>query len=273
MSMDALSWQTAITRITPNEIRIRGYCLTELMGGVSFAEAVYLLFQGDLPTAEQGKLLEAILLSVIDHGVTPPSTQAARTVTCTGAPLVSAAAAGMLAISEYHGGAVEVAMELFYDTARRWEAREELESIVAAVLDEYKAAKRRLPGYGHRIHTGDPRTGRLLELAHEFGLCGQFVTIAEAYAKALAQTIRKHLPLNVDGAVAALLCELGFPTEVASLIFAIGRLPGLSAHVYEERTRQRPMRAINFTQAEYDGPAARNLYRDSGASSSTPFGV
>lgn len=105
------------------------------------------------------------------------------------------------------------------------------------------------------------------------GLCGQFVTIAEAYAKALAQTIRKHLPLNVDGAIAALLCELGFPTEVASLVFAIGRLPGLSAHVYEERTRQRPMRAINFTQAEYDGPAARNLYRNSGASSATPFSV
>jgi citrate synthase len=259
MSMDALPWQTAITRITPDEIRIRGYPLTELMGRVSFAETVYLLFQGDLPTAEQARLLEVILLSVIDHGVTPPSTQAARTVTCTGAPLVSAVAAGMLAISEYHGGAVEVAMELFYDTARRWEAGEELESIVANVLSEYKAAKRRLPGYGHRIHTDDPRTGRLLDLAHELGLCGQFVTIAEAYAKALVQTIRQHLPLNVDGTIAALLCGLGFPTEVGSLVFVIGRVPGLAAHVYEERTRQRPMRTINFTQAEYDGPAERVL--------------
>jgi citrate synthase len=259
MSMDALSWQTGITRITPNEIRIRGYPLTELMGRVSFAETVYLLLWGDLPTVEQARLLEAILLSVIDHGVTPPSTQAARTVACAGTPLVSAVAAGVLAISEYHGGAVEVAMELFYDTARRWEAGEELESIVATELSEYKAAKRRLPGYGHRIHTDDPRTCRLLELAHELGLCGQFVAIAEAYAKALAQTTRKHLPLNVDGAIAALLCELGFPTEVANLIFIIGRVPGLAAHVYEERTRQRPMRAINFTLAEYDGPAKRAL--------------
>ncbi|HID62300.1 MAG TPA: hypothetical protein EYP49_06115 [Anaerolineae bacterium] len=104
MSVDALPWQTGITRITPNEIQIRGYRLTELIGRVSFAEAVYLLFKGDLPTAEQARLLEAILLSVIDHGVTPPSTQAARTVVCTGAPLVSAVAAGILAISEYHGG-------------------------------------------------------------------------------------------------------------------------------------------------------------------------
>ena len=257
MSIDALPWRTGITRIRPNEIRIRGYSLTELMGRVSFAEAVYLLLWGDLPTAEQAKLLEAILLSVIDHGVTPPSTQAARTVACTGTPLVSAVAAGMLAISEYHGGAVEMAMELFYDTARRWETGEDLESIVAAVLSEYKAAQRRLPGYGHRIHADDPRTRRLLDLAHELGLCGQFVAIAEAYAKALAWTTSKHLPLNVDGAIAALLCELGFPTELANLVFVIGRVPGLAAHVYEERTRQRPMRAINFTQAEYDGPAER----------------
>lgn len=259
MNIEALPWQTNITCIMPNEIRIRGYPLTELIGRVSFAEAVYLLFRGDLPTAKQARLLEAILLSAIDHGVTPPSTQAARIVACTGAPLVSAVAAGILAISEYHGGAVEVAMRLFYDTARRWEAGEELESIVAMVLSEYKVAGQRLPGYGHRIHTDDPRTRRLLELAHDLGLCGQFVTIAEAYAKALAQTVSQHLPLNVDGAIAALLCELGFPTEVANLIFLIGRVPGLAAHVYEERTRQRPMRAINFTQAEYDGPAERAI--------------
>jgi citrate synthase len=259
MSMDALPWQTGITHIAPNEIRIRGYPLTELMGRVSFAEAVYLLFRGDLPTAEQASLLEAILLSVIDHGVTPPSTQSARSVACTGAPLVSAVAAGMLAISEYHGGAVEVAMELFYDTARRWEMGEELKDIVTTVLSEYGAAERRLPGCGHRIHTDDPRTRRLLDLARELGLGRRFVAIAEAYARALAQTTSKHLPLNVDGAIAALLCELGFPTEVASLVFVIGRVPGLAAHVYEERTRQRPMRAINFNQAEYDGPAERVL--------------
>ncbi|HID62299.1 MAG TPA: hypothetical protein EYP49_06110 [Anaerolineae bacterium] len=89
-------------------------------------------------------------------------------------------------------------MELFYDTARQWAVGEELESIVATALDECKAARRRLPGYGHRIHTDDPRAPRLLDLAQELGLCGQFVTIAEAYAKALAQTTGKHLPLNLQ---------------------------------------------------------------------------
>ena len=79
------------------------------------------------------------------------------------------------------------------------------------------------------------------------------------HGQAMGDGKRSREHLNVDGAIAALLCELGFPSEVGSLVFVIGRVPGLAAHVHEERTRQRPMRAINFTQAEYDGPVERAL--------------
>src|SRR5258705_7733867 len=91
-------WDTALTSIAPNAILIRGYPLDELMGRISFAEAVYLLLMGELPTTAIGRMLNAVLISSLDHGVTPPSTLAARNVATSGAPLKDAVAAGLLPV-------------------------------------------------------------------------------------------------------------------------------------------------------------------------------
>src|SRR5450759_3160070 len=80
-------WQSALTEIAPNKILVRGYPLDEMMGRLGFAEAVYLLLMGELPTPAIGRMLNAVLVATIDHGVTPPSTLAARNVATTGAPL------------------------------------------------------------------------------------------------------------------------------------------------------------------------------------------
>ena len=88
----AETWKTAITQIKPNEIRLRGYRIDELMGEVSFAQAIYLALRGELPSPQIGRLIDAMLVSSIDHGVTPPSTQAARLTASTGAPLNAAVA-------------------------------------------------------------------------------------------------------------------------------------------------------------------------------------
>ena len=101
------TWKTAITEIEPNKIKLRGYPLNELMGNRSYADVVYLALRGELPTPKVGKLIDAMLVSSIDHGVTPPSALSAMTVASTGAPLNSAVAAGILAISKFHGGAIE----------------------------------------------------------------------------------------------------------------------------------------------------------------------
>src|ERR1700760_2161795 len=103
-------WQSSVTAIAPNAIRIRGYPVDEMMGRLGFAEAVYLLLMGELPTPAIGRMLNAILVSVIDHGVTPPSTLAARNVAATGAPLKDSVAAGILAFGPYHGGDIETCM-------------------------------------------------------------------------------------------------------------------------------------------------------------------
>src|SRR5882724_4524886 len=103
-------WQSALTAIAPNKILIRGYPLDEMMGRLGFAEAVYLLLMGELPTASIGRMLNAVLVSSIDHGVTPPSTLAARNVATSGAPLKDCVAAGILAFGPHHGGDIESCM-------------------------------------------------------------------------------------------------------------------------------------------------------------------
>src|SRR5712692_10932019 len=103
-------WQSALTEIAPNKILIRGYPVDEMMGRLGFAEAVYLLLMGELPTPSIGKMLNAVLVSSLDHGVTPPSTLAARNVATSGAPLKDCVAAGILGFGPHHGGDIESCM-------------------------------------------------------------------------------------------------------------------------------------------------------------------
>src|SRR3982074_526249 len=103
-------WQSSLTDVEPNKILVRGYPLDEMMGRLGFAEAVYLLLMGELPTPAIGRMLSAVLVSSVDHGVTPPSTLAARNVATTGAPLKDCVAAGILAFGPHHGGDIETCM-------------------------------------------------------------------------------------------------------------------------------------------------------------------
>ena len=104
-------WRTALTSIEPNKILLRGYPLDEVMGRLTFGETIYLLLMGDCPTPGIGRLMEAMLVSFIDHGATPPSTLAARNTATTGAPLRACVAAGVLGFGRYHGGDIESCMQ------------------------------------------------------------------------------------------------------------------------------------------------------------------
>src|SRR5213592_731473 len=108
-------WHSSLTEISPNKMLVRGYPLDEMMGRLGFAEAVYLLLMGELPTPAIGRMLNAVLVSSIDHGVTPPSTLAARNVATSGAPMKDCVAAGVLAFGPHHGGDIESCMR-FLDT-------------------------------------------------------------------------------------------------------------------------------------------------------------
>ena len=173
----SLQWKTAVTRIERNRILIRGYPVDEMMGRVSFSESIYLLLVGELPTPAIGKMVSAILVSSLDHGATPPSTLAARNVATTGAPLRAAVAAGVLAFGSHHGGDVEACMR-FLDSGLGLAAQgHSLADAAATIVRQVEEVGGQLPGFGHRLHTQDPRAVRLLQLAMDLELDGNHIAL------------------------------------------------------------------------------------------------
>jgi citrate synthase len=255
-------WRTAITQIEPNKIMVRGYPVDEMMGRVSFAEAIYLLLLGELPSPAIGRLMEALLVSSIDHGVTPPSTLAARNVATTGAPLRACVAAGILAFGQYHGGDIAACMKFLDAGLERVRQGASYDDAAAALVREWRAAGERPPGFGHRFHSRDPRATRLLQMALELEIEGAHVQMVRAIERALAAAAGPNepaLPVNVDGAIAAVCGDLGLDAEIGNALFIISRVPGIIAHAHEERLRHAPMRQIDPKDHIYDGPRERRL--------------
>ena len=255
-------WQSSLTEIEPNKILIRGYPLDEMMGRLGFAEAVYLLLMGELPTPAIGRMLNAVLVSSIDHGVTPPSTLAARNVATSGAPMKDCVAAGILAFGPHHGGDIESCMRFLDGGLTLIRGGKSLQQAAEAIVGECVKADEVPPGFGHRFHTRDPRAARLFQMALELEVEGEHVRLIRVTERALEVHIPHYgrpLPVNVDGAIAAICADLGFAYELGNAIFLISRLPGLIAHAHEERTRQSPMRQIDPKDHGYDGAGQRRL--------------
>src|SRR6476646_6672869 len=255
-------WQSSVTAIAPNTIRIRGYPVDEMMGRLSFAEAVYLLLMGELPTPAIGRMLNAVLVSSLDHGVMPPSTLAARNVATSGAPLKDCVAAGILAFGPHHGGDIETCMRFLDSGLALMRSGRSLQQAAEAKVEECLRQKEDPPGFGHRFHTRDPRASRLFQMALELELEGEHVRLIRAIEHVLdarASEFAHPLPVNVDGAIAAVTADLGFAYELGNAVFLISRLPGLIAHAHEERTQQAPMRQIDPKDNEYDGAQQRRL--------------
>lgn len=253
--MDA--WRSGIANSDETHIWIRGHDITGLMKDATFADMLFLLHRGRLPGAGERRLLDAILISVADHGAGAPSCATARLVASGNRQSLSAAvAAGVLAIGDEHGGAGSACMEMIADGLGRVSADSiSIGQAAGRIVDETRAQRKRLPGLGHRVHTVvDPRTPVLFGMARELGLAGNGIAFMEALEQAVREKI-KPLPINIDGALAAVLYDIGFPPSFGKLVFIVGRVAGLSAEVAEEYAREKPMR-IRIPVA-YDGEPPR----------------
>ena len=254
--------KTGISQVFPDRILVRGYNLAEMAGRYSLGATLYLLLAGELPPRKEGDLLEAMMVLSVEHSINAPSTHTARAVANCGVPLQTAVAAGISAIGEHHGGAGEACARLLQE-ALQSEPQKAPAAIAAAIVAQYRRADRRLPGFGHRVHDPDPRAVRLLALAEEWDLAGPHVTLARAIEVALQDAAGRSLPLNVDGAQAALLSDMRLDWRVAKSVFILGRTAGLLTHAVEEMTTGRPFQFIAPVQVEYVGPVERPLPAES----------
>jgi citrate synthase len=249
-------WRTGISRVSPGEIRVRGYDLVDLIGRRPFGDVVYLLLSGELPEGNEGRMIDACLVAASEHSVVAPSVIAARHVASSGVPLQAAVAAGTIALGDHHGGAVDAAARVLLDAADTGLPDAEAARQVAERLRE---RRRRLPGYGHVVHDPDPRAGRLLEVAEDLGFRGRWCALAEAFEEVTGDVFGRNLRMNVDGALAAILLELGLDWRLGKAFYVIARAPGFVAHVFEEQTRERPYRDVDWREVEYDGPGSREV--------------
>jgi len=243
-------------------VLVRGYPLDEMMGRVGFGDAIYLLLVGELPTPSVSRMISAILVSSVDHGAMPPSTQVSRNVATTGAPLRAAVAAGVLSFGTYHGGDVEACMDLLDTGLALVREGKSYQDAAREIVRRKIDAGERVPGLGHRLHTHDPRAIKLLQMAYELDLEGEHIRLMRVVDTTLAEALGADHPrihVNVDGAIAAICGDLGLDHEFGNALFIISRVPGLIAHAHEEKLRERPMRQIDPKNHEYDGPPERRL--------------
>ena len=254
-------WRTALTCIEPNKILVRGYPLDEMMGRLTFGEAIYLLLMGEVPSPSIGSLMEAVLVSFIDHGATPPSTLAARNTATTGAALRACVASGILGFGRHHGGDIESCMQ-FLDTGLELVRKgSSYHEAADAIVEKCRSHEEAIPGFGHRYHTRDPRAARLFQMALELEAEGEHVQMIRAVEMVMAERAEDSpaMPVNIDGAIAAVCGDIGIPPAVANALFIISRVPGIAAQAREEIERNHPMRQIDPKDHVYDGPSQRRL--------------
>jgi citrate synthase len=226
--------------------------VTSLMQGATFTDTIFLLHLSRLPSPGERRLLDALLIGVADHGSGAPSCAAARLAASGNRSSISSAiAAGILAIGDDHGGAGSNCMELIASGLAAAKADGSTPAVAAQrTVEAAVRDKRRLPGLGHRVHTTDPRVKVLFDMARAEGVAGDGILFMEAL-EAEARTRIKPLPMNIDGALAAILHDMGFPPPAGRFLFIVGRVAGLTAEVAEEYAREKPMR-IKF-KVDYDG--------------------
>lgn len=227
-----------------DHIRIRGYDLVdELLDKHDFVDVLCLAILGEFPDARMRRMINNSLVTSIDHGLTPSAL--ATRLTLHGAPesLQGAVAAGLLGAGSRFLGTVEHSARFMQEALGELEGQgdpddAQLRQLADAAVARSRAAQRKIPGFGHPIHVhGDPRAQRAQRIAQEEGYFGRHFRFALQLAQSLSADVGRPMPLNATGAKAAVLLDLGLSPEFGKALTLIGRVAGLVAHAFEERSR------------------------------------
>lgn len=228
---------TITTRIATSDaqsITVRGKDLVnELMGRYSFTEILYFLITDRFPTAAQTKVLDACLVTLMEHGFTPSSLVARLIQDSVPSEPQVAISAGLLAIGSVFVGTMEGCGRIL---SAGIATGGDLDAYCRRVVEEHRAAKRALPGFGHPFHKpDDPRPPRLFQVAQEAGVKGDYIALLKRLNGEIDRAFGKHLTINATGAIGALLLEIGLPPEVMRGVAVVSRAGGLIGHLQEEQ--------------------------------------
>jgi citrate synthase len=232
---------TRIATSTPTDILVRGRSLPgELLGNLTFTEMMLFQMLGRVPDAGRTAVVDACLVALMEHGLTPSAICARLVYSNAPEAMQGGVAAGLLAVGSVFVGTTEGCARLLARVAAAADPPAE----AARVVDEHRAARRSLPGFGHPQHVpDDPRTPRLFALARARGLAGRHVAAIEALSAALDRALGRHVTINATGAVAAALADCDVPVEIMRGFALVARCAGLVGHIHEEQHRP-AMRSI-----------------------------
>jgi citrate synthase len=263
-------WRSAISYKTQERIVVRGYDINQLAGNVSFVEAIWLTWMGELPPSNKARMLEAVLVSMHEHAFSP-STVSSRFAISGGNPIHAGLAAGILTMGNRHGVA-DVPAHTFLEAMQKAKAPGgSLEQAADEVCRYHRENRLTLVGFHHPQHIKDPRVERLIELAHQYGVAGEYLKLAQAVEAATEKYWGRRLYINDPGIIAAICLDMGMDPDQAKGVSILSRAVGLIAHCWEEMHREGAWRASSGADIMqpldlrlqlpefYDGPADREL--------------
>lgn len=243
--MPNLQFQTQVSGEHNGVHYIRQKPLSELVENFSFSAAVYYMITNKVPSPAEEKVFNALLVASIDHGISPASGFVPRVVASTGNTIMHSMAAGLLALGPYHGGAINDAAKVLLQIK---------ENGLDSLDETHFNRKKRILGLGHPHYKhSDPRTDQLFEIAKEAGIDTTHQNLMYELQKRVYERLEKHLVINVDGAFAALLLDLGVPADAGNGLFMMSRAGGMIAHILEEY-QEKPVRRIDESEITFTPP-------------------
>jgi citrate synthase len=220
---------------TKDTITVRGFDLTkDLLGKIDLGGMAWLEIFGRMPTPQEAEVFNALLITLVEHGLTPQAISARLISICSPEAMQASVAAGLLGVGSVFAGGSEQTARLL-QTALDGKPDADLQRLAEEIVEDHAKRKAPVPGIGHPIHKPiDPRTPVLFGIAEKNGFRGRYIALFEAVADVAQKRFNRVLPINATGAIGAVLCELGFPWRICRGVAIIGRAVGLVGHIAEE---------------------------------------
>jgi citrate synthase len=227
---------TGIGKAELHRILVRGYDLNkELVGKITFADMTSLILRGRLPTPNEARMLDALLIILVEHGMISHVVAARLIYHCAPEAIQAAVAAALCGAGSVHLGSSEWSAKMLTEALPPDTQNPDYDAIAASIIDDYSKRKQRMPGIGHRTHAeGDPRADTLFGIAKETGIYGKYCELLQRLSKLSSERRKRLIPVNVTGSIGAIALDMGFPWQITKAFALIGRTLGVMGHIAEE---------------------------------------